>query len=429
MQLKLSNINAVIENEKLKQVKTTRMYSRNIQVDGLFSEEIFGKFGSSERKKTFGYIDLQTKIIHPESYQHIFTSLNSDITKYILNKQKYVIEKGILVPDEEKGLSGVYNFIKIFDQLDLAAIKNKNQEIQFIKNNINKLFINKWLVIPAGVRDIQLIQGTNKSQIQYTELNELYENLIRNTNLFSSLSTPELSESLTQVIQKNVIEINNWLKERLKGKGGLIRGGLLRKVVDYSGRLVITTDNTLEVGEIGLPWQVVLRLYEPFAINIIMKDNDYLSLIQNFLKSDTKVDTFTLKQFIKKLNNKPSIVTPLLKDYFIEVAKIIVKDKVILYKRDPVENRNSYVAGHIRVESDGFVMSLNPLELKRNGADHDGDAMAVFPLYTKEANEEAKRKMHPKYSKSVWYDSVSNTGIGYSIQLDASTAIYNATLE
>ncbi len=429
MQLKLSNINAVIENEKLKQVKTTRMYSRNIQVDGLFSEEIFGKFGSSERKKTFGYIDLQTKIIHPESYQHIFTSLNSDITKYILNKQKYVIEKGILVPDEEKGLSGVYNFIKIFDQLDLAAIKNKNQEIQFIKNNINKLFINKWLVIPAGVRDIQLIQGTNKSQIQYTELNELYENLIRNTNLFSSLSTPELSESLTQVIQKNVIEINSWLKERLKGKGGLIRGGLLRKVVDYSGRLVITTDNTLEVGEIGLPWQVVLRLYEPFAINIIMKDNDYLSLIQNFLKSDTKVDTFTLKQFIKKLNNKPSIVTPLLKDYFIEVAKIIVKDKVILYKRDPVENRNSYVAGHIRVESDGFVMSLNPLELKRNGADHDGDAMAVFPLYTKEANEEAKRKMHPKYSKSVWYDSVSNTGIGYSIQLDASTAIYNATLE
>ena len=34
----------------------------------------------------------------------------------------------------------------------------------------------------------------------------------------------------------------------------------------------------------------------------------------------------------------------------------------------PVENRNSYVAGNVRVERDGFAMSLNPLELKRNGA-------------------------------------------------------------
>jgi len=39
-----------------------------------------------------------------------------------------------------------------------------------------------------------------------------------------------------------------------------------------------------------------------------------------------------------------------------------------------VENRNSYVAGHIRVEPSGFVMKLNPIELKRQGADHDGDA-------------------------------------------------------
>jgi len=94
----------------------------------------------------------------------------------------------------------------------------------------------------------------------------------------------------------------------------------------------------------------------------------------------------------------------------------------------PVENRNSYVAGNVRVERDGFAMSLNPLELKRNGADHDGDAMATYPLFTKQATEEAKAKMHPKYSKSVWAETVTNTGIGYSIQLDASTAIYNATL-
>ena len=75
-------------------------------------------------------------------------------------------------------------------------------------------------------------------------------------------------------------------------------------------------------------------------------------------------------------------------------------------------------------------MSLNPLDLKKNGADHDGDAIAIYGLYTKEAVEEAKQLMHPKYSKSVWMNTVSNKDISYGAGLlDASAAIYNATLQ
>jgi len=368
MQLRLANINAIVENDKLKQVKTTRMFARNIQVDGLFSEEIFGKFGSNERKQNFAFVDLRTRIIHPEAYEHIFLGLSSDISKFILNKQKYSIENGKLIAVDKEGISGVYQFIQNFDKLDLSAIKDKKEEINFIKQNISKIFIDKWLILPAGIRDIQIQKGTNKSQIQYTELNELYENLIRNTNSLESIPSDDLRDSLTQGVQRCALEINSWIKQRLKGKGGLIRGGLMRKVVDYSGRLVITTDNTLSIGEIGLPWQVVLRLFEPFAIYRIMKDKDYLSLIQDFLKSDLQVDSFTLKQFIKKLNSKPDITSPLLHDYFVDVAKEIVKDKTVLWKRDPVENRNSYIAANVRVGDNGFSMGVNPAELKRNGA-------------------------------------------------------------
>lgn len=429
MQLKLANINAVIENSKLKQVKTTRMFARNIQVDGLFSEEIFGKFGSNERKSTFAFVDLKTKIIHPEAYEHIFISLSSDIGKFLLNKQQYVIENGKLIAVDKDGISGVFQFINNFDKINLDYIKDKKEEVNFIKQNLNKIFIDKWLILPAGIRDIQIQKGTNKSQIQYTELNELYENLIRNANSLESIPSEDLRDSLTQGVQRCALEIDKWIKQRLKGKGGLIRGGLMRKVVDYSGRLVITTDNALSIGEVGLPWQVVLRLFEPFAINKIMKDKDYLSLIQDFLRSDMQIDSFTLKQFIKKLNSKPSIAPPLLHDYFIEVAKEIVKDKIVLYKRDPVENRNSYVAASVRVDGNGFDMKINPSELKRNGADHDGDAVAVYPLFTKEATEEAKAKMHPRYSRSVWQESRTDGGVGYDIGLDAATSIYNATLE
>jgi DNA-directed RNA polymerase beta' subunit len=333
MQLKLANINSVVEKEKLKQVTTTRVFSRNIQTDGLFSEEIFGKFGSTERRKTFGYINLHTKIIHPEVLEHIFFSLSTDISKFILNKQKYVLKDGRLIPTED-GISGITQFIKLFPKLDLAVFKKK-EEVNFIQNNMNKIFIDKWLILPAGIRDIQFLQGTNKTQIQYAELNELYENLIRNTNSILNVSDElDVYDSINSAVQKSVMDINRWIKERMKGKSGLIRGGLMRKVTDYSGRLVITTDNTLGLGEIGLPWQVVLRIFEPFVIHRVLKDQQYLSMIQDFLKSDIKIDNFTLKQLFKKLNNKPTILPPLLRDYFVEVAKEIVKDKVVIYKRD-----------------------------------------------------------------------------------------------
>lgn len=55
--------------------------------------------------------------------------------------------------------------------------------------------------------------------------------------------------------------------------------------------------------------------------------------------------------------------------------------------------------------------------------------MAVFSVFTKEATEEAKKKMHPQYSKSVWMETRTISGVGYGIELDGAASIYNATLE
>ena len=56
-----------------------------------------------------------------------------------------------------------------------------------------------------------------------------------------------------------------------------------------------------------------------------------------------------------------------------------------------------------------------------------GDAMAVIALFTKEAQEEAKTKMHPKFAESMWVDVTSASTCPYKIKLDAATAIYAAT--
>jgi len=56
-----------------------------------------------------------------------------------------------------------------------------------------------------------------------------------------------------------------------------------------------------------------------------------------------------------------------------------------------------------------------------------GDAVAVIALFTKEAQKEAKEKMHPKYAKTIWTRVLSANKCPYIITNDAAAAIFAAT--
>ena len=50
---------------------------------------------------------------------------------------------------------------------------------------------------------------------------------------------------------------------RLKGKEGRIRGNLMGKRVDFSGRTVITADPNLRIDQVGVPKSVAQNLTFP----------------------------------------------------------------------------------------------------------------------------------------------------------------------
>jgi len=430
MKLKLLNIDEFVEKNNLKPVTTVRLYEKPGKTDpqGLFSELIFGRFGSAERRKTFAYIDLKTKMIHPEAHS-IISGLDTNISKLLGNKGKYSLSSSGEVIEDSAGNSGIGYLVSIFDKINLDKYaKNKPDNVKFIKENKSKIFIDKFIILPAGIRDLSVSKTSGQTIVNFSDLSELYGSLIRNIKYFS----PELPEDtkvpIMEQIQRTLLDINNWIKSRLKGKSGLIRGGLLRKTTDYSARLVITTDHTLLLGTVGLPWQVILKLYEPFAINYILKkDSSAIGVIQQFLKSEVPPDVNDFKRLFAGLINKPNSVSEQLKEYFIHVAEEIVKDRVVIYKRDPVNSRDNWLAGDVRVDKDGISMRLNPFDLDRLGADHDGDQVAVLALFTKEAQAEAKAKMHPRYAKSMWTNITSADKCNYNLTLDAATAIYAAT--
>jgi DNA-directed RNA polymerase II subunit RPB1 len=53
------------------------------------------------------------------------------------------------------------------------------------------------------------------------------------------------------------------IKQRLKGKEGRIRGNLMGKRVDFSGRTVITPDPMLAITQVGVPRSIAQNLTFP----------------------------------------------------------------------------------------------------------------------------------------------------------------------
>lgn len=431
MKLNLLDINKFIEKNNIQKITSSKyqLGEKKIDSQGLFSEEIFGRIASNERKTRFGYIDLKTKIIHPEAWD-IICGIDPTISKLLNNNQTFILsDTGTLVASDT-GNMGVNFFCTIIDQLNYDKFKKK-ENVNFLKTNRDKILIDKFLVWPAGIRDVQISRTTDFIKMESAEINKLYIKLINQSKSIPDDITfmpLELSQLLINNIQRTCLEINTWIKNRMKGKTGLIRGGSLNKSTDYSARLIIVPDPKLKIGMVGLPWQVILKLFEPFTIHHILFKNKHLnSEIKELIKSDVELDVNTIKRFISKINDNPDMVPLSIKELLIELANIISTDKLICYKRDPVENRDSWVSANIKVNSKGFVMKIPPLDCARNGADFDGDTMAVFPLFSKEATEEAKQKLHPRYNLGNWSRTSNLSSLGYTFELDIIATIYRLT--
>ena len=78
------------------------------------------------------------------------------------------------------------------------------------------------------------------------------------------------------------------LAENLKGKQGRFRQNLLGKRVDYSGRSVIVVGPELQLHQVGLPKQMVVKLFEPFIANLLVQEG----ITRNTKQAKKMIDMF-----------------------------------------------------------------------------------------------------------------------------------------
>jgi DNA-directed RNA polymerase beta subunit/DNA-directed RNA polymerase beta' subunit len=175
---------------------------------------------------------------------------------------------------------------------------------------------------------------------------------------------------------------HNDLRSLLEGKEGLLRGFLLGKRLDFSGRAVIVPDPTLPFGCFRLPWEAARRFY-----NALWGGDK--GLLEEVYKADVREK---IKESVFLLNRSPTLH----------------RYNVQAFTPDPKEPF-----------WDHKVIGIHPLVCGVYNADFDGDTMAFYYLEG-EAAEEAKLRMAP--IKNLF--SVANGHLTVHLAQDIVAGLY-----
>lgn len=251
--------------------------------DGLLSNKIFG-LTKDERSGIFAYIDLKGIFIDPSCYKQL-CKIDKNIKACVHQTDKFIInDHGELVSDE-KGKNGI-KFLK--DNFAKIKFKKTNSiqrdlRIKYIEKNKSKMFITKYLVIPAYYRDVDT---SSKGKSNVGAINKLYAKLISNAQALTSTQDLgfDMTGAITGTIQETLVTIYNWFVGNnddsiqepgtgISGKFGILRMANMSKTTDYSSRLVIssanlkveTTSNTMvNLDKSALPLSAAIANYKPY---------------------------------------------------------------------------------------------------------------------------------------------------------------------
>jgi len=404
--------------ENLDEVTSLKIIAkRKFHPEGLFSEQIFGPIknytcqcgtyygpshskaggkcnlckvdivNSDVRRTRFAKIVLPFPIVNPLFYDLLVEmggkSLKSALDDLMRNEKSYMYrdnDEYIVASDESRKptdktiyekTDAIYKLVK-----DLAT-QFTNEGIEGWKTvleNIENLLTDQVIVLPPDLRPAS--RGGGGKHLM-DKINRYYVQILTNRTLMQGTTLniqrdKNLYYTYFKQIQKNVNELYNRILEKMAKKEGLIRGNILGKRIDFSGRAVIVPDASLSLDECKLPYFMALEIFKlPIAKRII--ELEIFKLLNNAL------------DFVDKC-------IELKKPDLFKICKDTVEGKICILNRQPSLHRLGMLGFKILITSDQ-VIKIHPLSCPPFNADFDGDQMAVYIPITKGAEEEIVEKM------------------------------------
>ena len=186
------------------------------------------------------------------------------------------------------------------------------------------------------------------------------------------------------------------ITERIKGKEGRIRKNLAGKRVNYSGRTVISPDPSIEINEVGIPFEIA---------KVVTVSESVTDLNMEVMKKLVeRAEEYPGANYVIRPDGKRKKITSDLKEEIIaelapgyQVERHLQDGDVVLFNRHPSLHRGSLMAHYVRVLP-GRTFRLHPAVAAPYNADFDGDEMNIHSPQTEEAKAEAKILLDVKYN-------------------------------
>ncbi|MBW6442568.1 DNA-directed RNA polymerase subunit A' [Patescibacteria group bacterium] len=230
------------------------------------------------------------------------------------------------------------------------------------------------------------------------------------------------------------------ITERIKGKEGRIRKNLAGKRVNYSGRTVISPDPSIEINEVGVPYEIAKIVTVAESITDLN--------IEKFKELVRRGSEYPGANYVIRPDGKRKKITPDLKEEIIselipgyKIERHLQNGDILLFNRHPSLHKGSLMAHYARILK-GRTFRLHPAVATPYNADFDGDEMNIHSPQTEEARAEAKiilevkKNLFSPKNNTNWVGCVSDaiTG-GYLLGLkdltreDASQLLYQAGVD
>lgn len=219
--------------------------TQNLNIEGLYSPEIFGKLGSKQRDEIEAVIDTRLWVFNP-TYFKALTQLKGFYLG-ILKGTEYAIwddeGKDFIKSNILEGSTGFSFFVKHLNDIEIETNDSyrRQQRIKLVERFKPLALTNRILVLPPGLREIQF---NPDGSVMEAEINELYKKLLFRTAITSGVTKEEaedpIYDSVRWGIQSAFNDIDAYIFNLTDGKGGLFQKRMSTRGVVQGTRNVIT---------------------------------------------------------------------------------------------------------------------------------------------------------------------------------------------
>lgn len=415
----------------LKEVTTSKIFTKKgFHPEGLFSEQIFGPVknytcacghyygrrddnfecpvchvkvvNSNIRRQQMAKITLPFAVIDPimlytikkvklDIYNIIMSMIvDNDILGYYYDESKQKFHKilkatvdteGTIIPDGAKTYCGpkqTYDLV-----MDEAVRHMETSKLwKFLHDQLPEHY---WLdtvgVVPPEFRPVS---KSNNQQMR-DEMNKFYLQLLefKNVNSDNQLNlqqqdAEEIFKFNFKNLQNYVLDLYQFIFNKFSKKTGLIRGSILGKRTDFSGRAVIDPEPSLELDQCGIPYLMALEFFKLQVANRLLEMKNFNG--QKFTMEDKALD------FVDKCLESHDFC-------LFDIVSKIANNRLFILNRQPTLHRMGMMSFRGVVHKD-YVIKTHPFICEPYNADYDGDQMACYISLYPETEQSNKDHMY-----------------------------------